>query len=66
MPALYIYIYIYIYIYFILFYFYIRFLFVGPGARDICNPSDKYSFFLYRLRSHCSIVAFLPDLYGPD
>ena len=25
--------------------FYIRFLFVGPGARDIYSPSDKYSFF---------------------
>ena len=23
-------------------YLYIRFLFVGPGARDICSPSDTY------------------------
>ena len=28
-------------------YLYIRFLFVGPGALDICRPSDKYSLVFY-------------------
>ena len=28
-------------------YLYIHFLLVGPGARDICSPSDTYSFFFF-------------------
>ena len=28
-------------------YLYIRFLLVWPGARDICSPSETYSFFFY-------------------
>ena len=28
-------------------YLYIRFLFVGPGARDICSPSDTYLFICF-------------------
>ena len=60
-------------------YLYIRFLLVGPRAQDMCSPSETYMYIyiyiyiyiiyiyiLYRLRSHCSIVAFLHDLYGPD
>ena len=40
-------------------YLYIRFLFVGPGARDICSPSDTYLFIFFLFFYYLLLLFFL-------
>ena len=46
------------------------YLFLSGLGPEICVALPKhiyiYIYILYRLRSHCSIVTFIHDLYGPD